>query len=94
MPGKSRHGKGKHPHHIKKIKTRQHHDAMVSPRPAAAGTTQPAMAKSMPSPAGRPASAAKLKAASYPYITTELRNIGILFVIILVVLIVLAQVLS
>jgi hypothetical protein len=94
MPGKSRHSKGKHPHHLKKIKSRQHQGTTVSPQPAVAGTIQPAMAKGITAPASMPATPAKLRAASYPYITSELRNIGILTVIILVILIVLARVLS
>jgi len=59
-------------------------------RPAVAGAA-PAAAISTPPPPKAPASP---KTASYPYITTELRNIGILAGIILIILIVLARLLS
>jgi hypothetical protein len=94
MPGKSRHGKGKYPHHIKKSKARQHHGANVSQPPVVTGTTQPVAAASPAVPASVPASTVKSRTASRTYITMELRTIGILTVIILVILIVLSRVLS
>ena len=92
MPGKSRHGKGKHHQHSKKIRAR-HHVPMVS-QPAVAGTPQPAATISAPPPSRAPTAATIPRAIQHPYITAELRNIGILTGIILVILIVLALVLS
>ena len=99
MPGKSRRGKRKHYQQIKKSRAKQQHVAMISQQPVVAGAPQPAATISAPLPSRAPvpkapASPATTRAAQYPYITTELRNIGILTGIILVILIVLARVLS
>jgi len=94
MPGKSRHGKGKHPHHSKKSKAKLRHSAMSLQQPIAADTTQPVATTITPPSSRVPTSPAKPRIAQYPYITTELRRIGILAGIILVILIVLALVLS
>lgn len=94
MPGKSRHGKGKHPHHSKKSKARQRHGAIALQQTVAADVPKPVAAISTPPSSRAPTSPATLRAARYPYITTELRRIGILAGIILVILIVLALVLS
>jgi hypothetical protein len=93
MPGKSRHSKGKHPHHSKKSRARQRYGVMPV-TPPAAETPRPAATVTMPSAPSKPTPAAKSRIAEYPYITTELRRIGILAGIILVILIVLALVLS
>ena len=93
MPGKLQHGKGKHPHHSKKSKARQRHIATAL-KPPVADTPQPATAISTASIPKVTTSPAKSRTAQYPYITTELRRIGILAGIILVILIVLAVVLS
>ena len=93
MPGKSRYGKGKHPHHSKKSKAKQRHIATAL-KPPVADTPQPATAISTPPPPKVPASPTKPRTAQYPYITAELRRISILAGIILVILIVLAVILS
>lgn len=94
MPGKSRHGKGKHPHHSKKSKAKQRHGAIALQQPTVAETPQPVATIITPPSLKTPAPPAKSRIAQYPYITTELRRIGILAGIILVILIVLALVLS
>ena len=94
MPGKSRHGKGKHPHLSKKSRARQRHDTVALPQPVVTDAHQPAATISTPPSLRTPASPRTSRVAQYPYITTELRRIGILAGIILVILIVLALVLS
>lgn len=94
MPGRSRHGKGKHPHHSKKSKAKQRYGAMALQQPTVADTPQPAATIITPPSLKTPTSPAKSRIARYPYIATELRSIGILAGIILVILIVLALVLS
>jgi hypothetical protein len=94
MPGKLRHGKGKHHHLSKKSRARQRQVTMTPPQPVVADTLTPAAKISTPPSSGAPASPAKSRAIQYPYITAELRRIGILAGIIIVILIVLAQVLS
>jgi hypothetical protein len=93
MPGKSRHGKGRHPHHSKKSKAKLH-SAMALTQPGVADTSQPAAAASTPPSSDVSASPTKFRTPQYPYITAELRRIGILAGIIIVILIILAQVLS
>jgi hypothetical protein len=94
MPGKLRHGKGKHPHHSKKSKAKQRYGTMALQQPTAADTPQPVTTIGAPPSLRAPTSPATPRTAQYPYITTELRRIGILAGIILVILIVLALVLS
>lgn len=94
MPGKSRHGKGKHHHLSRKSRARQRHDAMAFQPPVAVDTPQPAATISTPPLAKAPTPPAVPRMTQYPYITTELQRIGILAGIILVILIVLALVLS
>jgi hypothetical protein len=93
MPGKARSGKGKHYHQSKKSKAMQRHGAAPVPPQAMADTPQPDAAVSQPPPSRIPASPAKSRTPQYPYFSSELRKIGILAVIILVILIVLARVL-
>ena len=94
MPGKSRHGKGKHPQHSKKSKAKQRHGATALQQHVVTDAPTPAATISTPPSSRAPASSAKTRTVQYPYITTELRRIGILAGIILVILIVLALVLS
>ena len=94
MPGKSRHSKGKHPHHSKRSRAKQRHGGMAFQQHVSADIPKPAATASMPSSPSTLTSPAKSRTAQYPYITTELRRIGILAGIILVILIVLALVLS
>jgi len=92
MPGKSRHGKGKHPHHSKKSKAIQRRQAGVIQQQPDSATAAPA-APVQPAPVPTAAATPKVRTAQYPYITSELRRIGILAGIILVILIVLSIVL-
>ncbi len=95
MPGKSRHSKGKHLPQSKKRKSRRHFLATVAQQQTVAQTYEPVSRPSVPAPsASVPTLMAKLAAVRYPHIATELRVIGILAGIILVILIVLALVLS
>jgi len=94
MPGKSRHDKRKHPHHSKKSRAMQRHGTMPLQQQAVAETPQPATTISMPPLSRAATSPTASRVAQHPYITTELRRIGILAGIILAILIVLALVLS
>lgn len=88
MPGKSRRGRGKYSPQSKKKKDRPSRPAMLAQQPVVARTPEPVPSARVPTPVVKPA------AGQYPYIATELRTIGILAVIMLIVLIVLALVLS
>jgi hypothetical protein len=101
MPGKSRHGKGKHPHYSKKGKIRQRQVSAGTPQPAGAGLPQPAAA-SIPKPAApataprAPKASVSPAAAAIAYssnVVSELKRIGILTGIIIVILIILSIVL-
>lgn len=94
MPGKSRHAKGKHPHHSKKSKIKQRQATMSFQQHVTAEAPKQKIYVDKSSPTAVTASPVKVRTALYPYITGELRRIGILAVIILVILIVLALVLS
>ena len=95
MPGKSRRGRGKHSPQSKKRKSRQRFLATVTQQQAVAQTYEPASHPGVPTPsASVPTPVAKLAAARYPHIATELRTIGILAGIVLIILVVLALVLS
>ncbi len=95
MPGKSRHGRGKRSHQTKKVKSRRHFLPAVAQQQAVAQTYEPVsrLSESAP-PASMPTPMAKLAAIRYPYIATELRVIGILAGIMLIILAILALVLS
>jgi hypothetical protein len=98
MPGKSRHGKGKHHHQSKKSKALRRQGTAAA-TPAATGTTAaapPAAAppvKVTPSPkaAGTPAKPAVIE---YPYAIDELKRIGILAGIAIVILFILSFIVS
>lgn len=92
MPAKSRNVKGKHPHHSKKSKAIQR-QGMVSVKQETAVAASPSAVTAATAPLPRAVSG-KSAALQYPYIMQELRRIGILAGIILVVLIVLAIILS
>ena len=94
MSGKSRHGKGKYSLQSKKGKSKRSPSVVVAQRQAVTQTyettvpsevTAPPMGVTTPKPT--------LVANRYPYIITELRSIGILAGIMLVILVVLALVL-
>ena len=91
MPGKSRHGKGKHPHHSKKSKAIQRRQAGIVQQQPDSVTAMPAAAVQAPMPTAT--ATPKARTAHNPYIISELRRIGILAGIILVILIVLSVVL-
>ena len=99
MSGKSRHAKGKHLSRSKRSRRlgleRQPSPAIVAQRQAIAQTSKPVPHPSVPAPlASISEPMAKPSAVWYPYIATELRRIGILAGIMLVILVVLALVLS
>jgi hypothetical protein len=94
MPGKSRHGKGKHYSKKSKVLRRQG-TAAATPQATASMTEIPKQATPATAPLVKTAAAsAKTAANLYPYITSELRRIAILAGIIIVILIVLSIVLS
>lgn len=95
MPGKLRHVKGKHPPQSKKRREKQRSQTTVAHQQVAAQISKPATHTGMAAPsASVPATSTAPPIARYPYITTELRRIGILAGIILALLIVLALILS
>jgi len=91
MPGKSRHGRGKHPVRGKRRRSGRSSLA-VAPQQPPPSQTYPTVPQ--PEVADVLTSVAPVTTARYPYIVTELRRIGILAGIILVILVVLALVLS
>ncbi len=95
MPGKSRRGRGKHPPQGKKRKSRQRFLATVAQQQAVTQTYEPVSHPSVTAPSATvPTPMAKLAAVRYPHIATELRTIGILAGIMLIILVILALVLS
>jgi hypothetical protein len=94
MPGKSRHGKGKHYSKKSKVLRRQG-TAAAMPQATASMPEIPKQATSVATPLVKAAVASGKTATNlYPYITSELRRIAILAGIIIVILIVLSIVLS
>jgi hypothetical protein len=89
MPSKSRHTKGKYLHQSKKSKAKQR-QATLATNPAAA--EKPAgVAEPVKLPTPRPAAVtSKPRTMDYPYVTGELRRIGVLAGLIFIILIVLA----
>ena len=94
MADKSQHGRG-HAARSKKAKAKQRSAVMSSGQPPVAQMPKPAVSPPVTAP---PASKRVLpttaRAIQYPYITTELKRIGIVAGIILAILVVLALVLS
>ena len=94
MADKSQHGRG-HPARSKKAKAKQRSAVMPSGQGVVAQMPKQAVSPSISAP---PASKRILPTASrttrYPYITAELKRIGIVAGIILAILVVLALVLS
>jgi len=95
MPDRPRHKRGKHIVQSKKRKDRLSHPTPLASKAGAVQTEEaisPPAARSpstnAPTPMPEPA------VIRYPYISAELRTIGILAVIMLILLIVLASVLS
>ena len=93
MPGKSRHGKGKH--YSKKSKTMMRQGtapAVSSASAAAPEATRPA-APAAPAPRAAIATS-RVIGNPYPFIASELRRIGVLAGIIIVILVVLSIILT
>ncbi len=95
MPDTSRRGKGKYSPQSKKGKGKLSRPAMLAQQPAVAQTRESVSSPDVSVPSARvPTPVVKPAAGRYPYIATELRTIGILAIIMLIVLTVLALVLS
>ena len=95
MPGKSRRRQGKYSVQSKKKKGRSSRPHTLVQQPASAQTDGPVPSPRVPvSSASVPTPVAKLEVIRHPYIAAELRNIGILAAMMVVVLVVLAMVLS
>ena len=95
MPGKSRRRKGKHLPQSKKRKGGRRFLATVAQQPAVAQTPEPVSHPKVSAPSvSVPTPMAKLAAIRYPHVATELRTIGILAGIMLIILTILALVLS
>ena len=94
MTGKPRHKKTKH-HISKKGKSRQRLATTTTQQPVATGPIEPGPHRKVPAPPVTvPTPAAKPTATRYPHIATELRTIGILAGITLIILVVLFFVLA
>ena len=95
MPGKSRRRRGKYSIQSKKKKGRRSRPTILVQQPAVTQTHEPVSSPDVPvTPSSVPTPMAKPATIWYPHITSELRNIGILAGIMLIILIVLALVLS
>jgi hypothetical protein len=98
MPGKSKHGRGKHPHK-KKFRQRPAVNG-ISQQPAQTTmqpmqtTTRPAVVSARPVSTAKPKAAASVTPIETADIVSEVKRIGILTAIIVVVLIVLSFVLK
>ena len=89
MPGKSRRRRGKYLAKSKRRKGRLSHPT-VEQQAVTQGREPVPLSKASPSPTSVPATVAKPVAIRYQNVATELRTIGILAGILLVILIVLA----
>ena len=95
MPGKSRHGRRKRSFQGKKKKGRRSPPGIVAQQQADIQIDKPVAPPKVVTPSARaPTPTPALTAVRYPYILTELRRIGILAGIMLVILVVLVLVLS
>lgn len=91
MPRKSRRKRGKYSAKSKRRKDRLSHPTVAVQQPAVAQAREPtALPKASPSPKSVPVPVAKPVAIRYQNVATELRTIGILAGILLIILIVLA----
>ncbi len=94
MPSKSQHGRRKRSPQSKKRKGGLSRPTMPAQQPAVAQIREPVSRPIVPVPSARvPTSVAKPAIAQYSNVATELRTIGILAGIMLIILIVLALVL-
>ena len=95
MPGKSRHGKRKHSFQGKKKKGRRGPPGIVPQQQAAIQIDKPVAPPGVVAPsASAPTPMPAPTAVRHPYILAELRRIGILAGVMLVILVVLVLVLS
>ncbi len=96
MVGKSRHKRGKHRIQSRKKKSRQHFADTATQQPAVAEAGESISRPDVPAPPASvpPPRVAKPVTTRYPHIATELRTIGILAGIMLIILVVLSLVLS
>ena len=95
MPGKSKHGKGKYSVRSKKKRSGRGSVDGVAQEQLVSQTYEPVPQPEVSAPLpSTPTPPASVSAIRHPYITTELRRIGILAGITLVILVVLALVLS
>ncbi|MFC2005830.1 hypothetical protein ACFLVG_02575 [Chloroflexota bacterium] len=95
MPGKSRHGRGKYSLQSKKKKGRPSHPAALAQQPAVTQIHKPISSPNASVPlASVPDLMSEPTVSRYRYVAKELRAIGILAVVMLVILVVLALVLS
>ena len=91
MPSKSRRFRGKHPHQSKKSKAIQRQEALAAKPPAPEKPAEVIEAVTLPTP--KPVEIpSKQRTISHPYIYRELRRIGILAAIMIIILIILAVV--
>jgi len=91
MPGKSRSRRGKYSPQSKKKKSRPSRPTIPAQQPAVAQTHEPVSSPKVSVPsASVPTPMAKPVAVWHPHIATELRTIGIIAGIMLIVLVVLA----
>jgi hypothetical protein len=95
MPGKSKHKRGKRYHpQSRKGKSKRRLEAQIAQQPAIAETTEQVPQPSRPvTPVSVPRPLARPTAAQYPYMARELRTIGILAGVILIILFILSFVL-
>jgi len=94
MSGKSRRSRGKHSIHGKRKKGKLRHHVIVAQPQVVTPADESVAPPEVSVPPTKAATPAAPIAVRYPYIITELRRIGILAGIMLVILIVLALVLS
>jgi hypothetical protein len=95
MSGKSRHSHGKHSSHGKKKKMKLRQQLLASqPSPAAVPAEAPVSPPEAPVAEVKKSVSPPPIMAKYPYIFTELRRIGILGGVMLVILIALALILT
>ncbi len=91
MPGKSRHKRKKYPIQSKKGKDTLNHPTIPAQQPVVAQTRGPAISPNVSVRSAKaPAQMVTPAAGQYSNATTELRNIGILAGIMLIILIVLS----
>jgi len=94
MSGKSHRGKGKHSSQSRKSKAKQRSGAMAVQQVVARAPEASVAPAATPAPrVSAPAPPLKTGAVRYPYINAELRRIGILAGVMVVILVVLAFVL-